>query len=214
MISRLDTQYILDNEDKDPALAALISRNPLDPDEAKRFPGLTKGSIIDVDLPLSNIARLETSGIDAQIEGWLSLGAWGDLKFNNKLSYLLKYKRADAPSTPALSRLGGLDYRDWTNRAELGWHYQDWQWKLVGRTTPGSRDIDDRTQLETNPDGFVGSYSVFDTHLQYQWSESIRIAGGVSNLFEKLGPYSKSYGGYLTGSNGRQFYLQFNLDIQ
>lgn len=213
-ISRLDTQYILDNEDKDAKLAALISRNPLDPDDASRFPGLTKGTIIDVDVPLANIARLETSGVDAQIEGRISLGNYGELNFNNKLSYLLDYKQSDLPDTAATSRLDGIDRSDWQNRAELGWNLHEWQWKLVANTTPGSRDISDITQLETNPDAFVGSYTVVDTNLQYQWSNQWRIGGGVKNLLDKLGPYSTSYGSFLGPDNGRQFYLQLNYDFQ
>ncbi len=207
-ISRLDTQYILDNEDTNPALAALISRNPLVPDEASRFPALKKGTIIDVDIPLANIARLETSGFELVLDGLWSLGNAGELKLNNKLSYLLSYKQGDLPTSPALSRLEGTDYPDWKNRTELAWSFNDWQWSFVANITPGSRDISDITQLDTNPDGYVGSYTVFDSNLKYQWSTDLRFAGGFKNIFDKLGPYSTNYGSYLGPAQGRQLYLK------
>jgi len=212
-ISRLDTQYILDNEDTNPALAALIHRNPLDPDEARRFPGLSKGTIDEVDIPLANIIRLQTSGFDLIVDGLWSLGNAGELTLNNKLSYLLSYKQGDLPTSPVLSRLEGTDYPDWKNRTELAWRFSDWQWSLVAKITPGSRDIADITQLATNPDGYVGAYTVFDSNLKYQWSTDLRFSGGVKNLFDKVGPYSTNYGSYLGPSQGRQLYLKAEYEF-
>lgn len=211
-ISRLNIQYILDNEDTDPALAALIKRNPLDQSEADRYPGLTKGSIDEVDAPLANIGRVETSGIELALNYQHSLNKWGRLSFNNKLSYLLSYKRSDQEGLPLQDRTGGTNYTDWVNKASLTYHYANWHSSVVANTYDRTRDISDISQIATNPDGFVPSYTVFDITAGYRFSQDLSARVGVRNAFDKLSPYSKSAGGYIGVSRGR--YIFIGIDYQ
>ncbi|STQ89429.1 TonB-dependent receptor [Iodobacter fluviatilis] len=212
-IARLDPQYVIDHEDSNPAMGKLIKRLALDPDELKNYPGLTKGKIEVVDLPLANIGQIDTSGIDVDFNFAYKTNGWGKFTFRDQFSYLLSYKRSDLEGTDPVERTGGYNNPDWSNRISLGYQYAEYDATLTAKTYARVHDAADLPENSSNPDGYLPSYTVFNLSAGYQLNKNTSFVLGVNNLFDKVAPYSVDGGGYNGTTSGRYGFIGFDYKL-
>ncbi|MDW5417998.1 TonB-dependent receptor [Iodobacter sp. CM08] len=212
-IERLSAQYVIDHEDSNPALAKLIKRLALDPDDAKNYPSLTKGKIDVIDLPLSNIGQIETSGIDVDLNLGYKTDGWGKFTLRDQFSYLLSYKSSDLQDTPPVDRTGGYNYPDWENRITLAYQYAEFDATVSAKTFARVRDAADDPENSSNPDGYLPSYTTFNLAFGYKLNKKTSFAFGVNNILDKVAPYSVDNGGYNGITSGRYGFLSVDYKL-
>ena len=212
-ITRLDAQYIIDHEDSNPAMAKLVKRAALDLDEAKNYPGLSKGKIELLDLPLSNIGQIETSGVDIDLNYAYKTDGWGKFTLRDQFSYTLSYKSSDLVDSPPVDRLGGYNYPTWANRISLGYQYGEYSSTLTAKTFARVHDAADLPENSSNPDGYLPSYTLFNLALGYKLNKNTSFAVGVNNILDKVAPYSPDGGGYNGTTSGRYGFISVDYTL-
>jgi len=163
-----------------------------------RDPG--NGNRAPTDVSYTNLSRLETRGVDVQLDWGRDLGA-GSINVSFLASFLDSMKTAVDPSAPMEEykgtfgpnnvsgvQGGSYDYRTFTT---VGYSRSSWRLSLRWRHLP---EIDPAA-IVTDPDTLTlstPSYNIFDLSGGYDISDSVSLRFGIDNLFDKDPPVTNA----------------------
>nr|WP_246491020.1 TonB-dependent receptor [Chitinivorax tropicus] len=208
-VQLLDAQYMLDNEDKDPALARLIERDPRNKALEARFPGLERGRLFRMLRPYRNVGRTDVEGYDLELRYDISLGEWGKLTLRDDFNNLLHLEQSTVEDGPTSNRVGGYDTPRWRNAFTITYSNKAWDGSLKAKTVARTLDVSDPRFVDPSLDGQVGAYTIFDANFNYRGIRSLTLNAGIKNLFNKTPPFLinlDSFAGATTDRIGRIFY--------
>jgi iron complex outermembrane receptor protein len=166
-----------------------IIRGPVDP----AFPTLP-GPIDTVVLTWQNLGRLETSGLDVDLQWRAPASALGRFKLSLNGSYIIEWKwQPDGinwESAVGKNILGPLPR--WRHVLSLDWDAGPWGATLSQRFQSGYEDVNFfPPRLSSPPEPRdVSSYSVWDLQARYSGRRNTSIAVGVRNLADRDPPAS------------------------
>ncbi len=163
-----------------------------------RDPG--NGNRAPTDVSYTNLSRLETRGVDLQLDWGRDLGP-GAINVSFLASYLDSMKTAVDPSAPLLDykgtfgpnnvsgvQGGAYDYRTFTT---VGYLQNNWRlslrWRHLPEIDPAAIVTDPNTLTLSTP-----SYNIFDLSGGYDISESMSLRFGIDNLFDKDAPVTNA----------------------
>lgn len=162
----------------------------------------SNGGLIFAYVPEANAARLETNGLDMDINYNL-MSPIGAFKLNGSLSRVLSYKRQDAIGLPLLERLDTLNgngeiFPKFRANATVAWDWEQYNAALGANYIDKVRDCDASAVGDPEQDdGYcaannIASYLTFD--LQAGWSApwNGKITLGVRNLLDRQPPIAAS----------------------
>lgn len=155
----------------------------------------TTGSVTEVRSTFLNLAALETSGVDLQINHAIEMGP-GTLRTNAFFGFLTSYDTQGFPGENFVDEAGtinGIANRSSDNNfhPELKFTLSpsyEWDKYSVGLRWRYTDAVDDLTG--SNDD--ISSYSLIDLNARYDVSDSVSLKFSVSNLSDKEPP---EYGG-------------------
>ncbi|MEJ2793788.1 TonB-dependent receptor, partial [Iodobacter sp. LRB] len=204
-IETLNAQYILDNEDKDPAMAALIERAARNPALEAQYPGLNKGRIVAFKTPFVNVGQLNVSGIDVDLR-FKQAFEIGKFTLRNQTNFVLTNESSDIADAAPLDKLGGLYTPKWRNVFTVG--FETPVWDISAATTTYASVLDEGDVAKpTNEGREIGSYSMVRLSGSYKASKTLRITAGIDNLLDRAGPFSVYLNEYVAGTTGRSAYV-------
>ena len=155
-----------------------------------------------------NIAELETTGFDIQINYSTDIGSIGGLRFDYAATYLDKFDFASFPGDTPIECAGFLNngcvapvnpkYR---HRALVTWEtpVESLETTVTWRHFSGTRNDPDTAAPEIDDDFPAVNY--VDLSMFYEVTESIRLRAGVLNVLNEQPPVSTSSGPPLGNGN-------------
>lgn len=204
-IQLIDDQYVLDHEFTDPEMAKLIIRNPRNPVNEAKWPGLKDGRLKSITLPFMNIGTVDTSGVDLEMHREFTLPRFGKLILDNKYNVILSFERTDMPGTQAQDRVGGKSYPKWRNSFSIAWAKDAWRTDLTARTVAGSLDVGEPWK-RTAATVMLPSHTTADVNITYTGIKKLTINAGVQNVLDAKPRFSTESNGFLDNVTGRFFY--------
>ncbi len=146
-----------------------------------------------VELKKANRGTLKTSGLDLVVN-WrsdpTSAGRFG-VRLNG--TYVLEYKNQSEASAPLISRLGNFSndkaVQRWRSVTSLDWDYEAYSLTLTNIYLSGYTD-QNVPGLSIDPNHDVKAYSLWDLTGFYKISKTMKISGGVINLFDTDPPFT------------------------
>ncbi|MEM9312229.1 MAG: TonB-dependent receptor [Pseudomonadota bacterium] len=155
-----------------------------------------------------NIAELETSGIDVQVNYSADLGSAGGLRFDFAGTWLEKFDFASFPGDTPIECSGFLNNGcvtpvnpEFRFRTLLTWEtpIDNFETTVTWRYFSGT----DNEPTETSPeiDDDLPTVNYVDLSAFYQLTDSIRLRAGVLNVFNEQPPVSTSSGPPLGNGN-------------
>jgi outer membrane receptor protein involved in Fe transport len=147
----------------------------------------------------ANVGKLETSGVDVQVDYNLPLGN-GNLSFFYLGTWLDKYRSIPIASIPERENIGegtfGLPKYRHTTRVTYaqGPAQISFRWRFEGKTKDGRIDnvFNGTERIGTDPallpKPFLNAISYFDLTLGYDVDERLSLNFGVNNLLDKKPP--------------------------
>lgn len=142
--------------------------------------------------PIVNAAKLETSGVDIDVNYGFDAGSYGRYTAKAGLARTLSYKRQDAAGAPLLEQLDTLSasteiFPKFRSNAMLTWAKNALDATLGANYISAITDCDATEKLARNPycSKKVGSFLTFDTQfgVTTPWQQHITI--GIRNIFDK-----------------------------
>jgi len=147
-----------------------------------------------------NVGKLETSGVDFQVDYNMPLFANGNLSFFYLATWLDKYRNTPLALIPERETIGegtfGLPKYRHTARVTYsdGPAQISLRWRFDGKTEDSriNNTFSGTTRIGTDPallpKPFLDSVSYFDLTLGYDVDERLSLNFGVNNLFDKKPP--------------------------
>ncbi|MEO0423260.1 MAG: TonB-dependent receptor [Pseudomonadota bacterium] len=165
-----------------PTLCSLFTRND-DPNSAQ-FGGLNS-----LDLTRVNFAAVETSGFDFSGSYDFAVGRHA---FNIRLqgSYVNEIDFFENPAdlTQVNPELGEIQRPELSGNIFFNWAFENfqfgWQTQYLGEQLPGGVEVETAESLY-GPDIFRDPVWIHDLSAAWNASESIRVYGGVRNIFDE-----------------------------
>lgn len=184
----------------DPATAAqyafMLVRFPVDP-SAPNLPG----SINYVNTPSINEGGWDLAGVDLGGEYLFPETEFGKFSVKTNGTYYQKFNISTigAPTIGVAGQdnpLGMGAMPRWHQYTAFNWSDAAWDVTLDSTFWSGYTDYNSFATYGLTEAGNlrVASYTLFDLTAQYKLSKSINISAGVKNLFDRLPPYTNSYG--------------------
>lgn len=155
-----------------------------------------------------NIAELETSGFDIQINYSTDIGSYGGLRFDYAATYLDKFDFASFPGDTPIECAGFLNNGcvapvnpEYRHRMLVTWEtpVEGLESSITWRHFSGTDNDPDVAAPEID-DSFP-SVNYVDFSFFYEITDSIRLRGGVLNIFDVIPPVSTSSGPPLGNGN-------------
>ena len=153
--------------------------------------------------PKSNLPGEEVDGVDVTIDYALDLGTWGDLSFNNVLSYIDSWDRQELEGAPTKSCAGnwtcGPPIPDMQNRLRVTWD-SPWDvrasimWRHINRVDGAEGDLVDLWEI-----------NYLDLATTWKVTDDAKIRIGVNNLLDKSPPVAGNPAGPSRLGNGNVF---------
>ena len=151
----------------------------------------------------SNLPGEEVEGLDVVIDYTVGIGAWGDLSFNNVLSYIDSWDRQELEGAPTKSCAGnwtcGPPIPDLQNRLRVTWS-SPWDvtaslmWRHINRV-----DGDDESLVD------LWKMNYLDLAVTWQITDDAKIRFGANNLLDKSPPVAGNPAGPSRLGNGNVF---------
>ncbi len=151
-----------------------------------------------------NISKQITSGLDFDATYRINAAEYGKVVLSGRATYTDDYRRAAAPGQP-LEQFNGTYYYP-RFRAVVG---AEWEWRnlTVGTFLNHTGEYSQNFGITKD---YVSSWNTMDLRVGYKYSNSLKFALGVKNLFDVGPPFSdnETQGYDYTQSNpvGRFFY--------
>lgn len=142
---------------------------------------------------LQNFARLETEGVDLDLDFRLGQTPLGRLNVNNLATYYLSNRRQNAPSAEWEDMLESYALPKWRNTLTVSLNRAPWSAALMWRYIGGFYDSDVHpTASNPRPAGTrrVESHDETDLLVSYTGFKNLKLAFGVKNLFDAEPPFS------------------------
>jgi outer membrane receptor protein involved in Fe transport len=174
------------------------------------------GQVINTFETNSNLATLETSGVDFQADWNLVLadiGApdWGRLAFNITGTKLEEWQRQDIPGGAFTDRKGtvsnslGLTFPEWKFLSSLTWSQGPVNVGLRWRYQGSVQNFNNLTQT-------IDAIDYFDLNTSWAVNDTVSLRAGINNLTDELAPvYTPSVASNTDPSTydvlGRRFYV-------
>ena len=151
----------------------------------------------------SNLPGEEVEGLDVVIDYTVGIGVWGDLSFNNVLSYIDSWDRQELEGAPIKSCAGnwtcGPPIPDLQNRLRVTWN-SPWDvtaslmWRHINRV-----DGDDESLVD------LWKMDYLDLAVTWQITDDAKIRFGANNLLDKSPPVAGNPAGPSRLGNGNVF---------
>jgi outer membrane receptor protein involved in Fe transport len=160
----------------------LISRDP-------------SGNVNNVSSTFLNLAALETSGIDLQVNHSVAIGG-GTLRTNAFIGFLSSYDVQNFPGEAMVDEAGTVNGT--ANRASDNNFHPEMKFTLAPTYDFGDASIGLRWRYTSAVDDLTGknvdidAYSLFDLSASYRLSDEFTLKGAINNLADKNPP---EYGG-------------------
>lgn len=174
------------------------------------------GQVINTFETNSNLATLETSGIDFQVDWGLTLADiggpdWGALAFNITGTKLEEWQRQDIPGgaftvrTGTVSNTLGLTFPEWKFLSSVTWAYGPVnvgvRWRYQGEVA----NFNNLAQT-------IEAIDYFDLNTSWAVNDTVALRAGINNLTDELAPvYTPSVASNTDPSTydvlGRRFYV-------
>ncbi|WP_279350444.1 TonB-dependent receptor domain-containing protein [Erythrobacter litoralis] len=155
------------------------------------------GLLAEIEEPLFNLARYQTSGIDFQVDAAIDFGGVGRVFLNSAVTYVIDYKIQSTASDPVLDYAGTVGnaqidgfsstHPDWKHVTTLGLAGEtgslSLRWRYIGQQ--------DNSAVVANPDSEaegVPSVSYFDLIGRLNVNDRFELRAGANNLFDKQPP--------------------------
>ena len=173
-------------------------------------------------LKKENQGKLQTSGIDVELNYRGAATSVGRFGANFSGTYIMEYKRQFGALEPLVSNLGQFlndqVIQRWRHRISADWSAGDFG--LTLGNTYFSGYTDDGYLPNTAP-AKVKAYSLFDLSGSWAVSKQLQLRAGVSNLLNTEPPYSNqsyyflsTYDPTYTDPRGRSFYASLKYSFR
>ena len=173
-------------------------------------------------LKKENQGKLQTSGIDVELNYRGAATSVGRFGANFSGTYIMEYKRQFGALEPLVSNLGQFlndqVIQRWRHRISADWSAGDFG--LTLGNTYFSGYTDDGYLPNTAP-AKVKAYSLFDLSGSWAVSKQLQLRAGVSNLLNTEPPYSNqsyyflsTYDPTYTDPRGRSFYASLTYSFR
>lgn len=155
----------------------------------------TSGNVSQVNSTFLNLAALETSGIDLQVNHSIDLGS-GTLRTNAFIGFLGSYDVQSFPGESFVDEAGTVN--GIANRAADNNFHPEVKFTLSPTYEFGDASVGMRWRYTSSVDDLTGnngnidSYSLFDLSATYRLSDELILKASVNNLADKNPP---EYGG-------------------
>lgn len=169
------------------------------------------GAISQVVYQYSNLASTDLSGLDLNMEYYLSgLSAWSGYKasLSEELSYMIYSRDESFPGTGSRNMIGDWGYPNFKNRASLSLRDDIDMFEIVLRSIPG------QSVSDTEADRKISDMNEFDFNYSHKFGTKVSLGLGIKNLADSVPPADK--GGGIGGAdlvneslydiNGRRFF--------
>lgn len=181
----------------------------------------SNGEVINAAETLQNLAAINTSGVDVQIDWAADLGP-GRLGINWVVAWLDKYEEQEIPGD-VFTQYGG------TIGTSIATAWPDWKWTFNLNYALGPLGLNARWRYvdgmtdEGTPTFQVGSYSYFDLGANYSFDygllKGVGLRAGVTNLFDKDPAIYPSYVQSNTDPStydvlGRRYFMAVSYSFQ
>ncbi len=182
LTASLITQTMVDYEELFPG--RIIRDEPSAEDMAAGRPGL----IVEVDGRFSNFGRAVTEGWDGTVTYDLPTTSLGRFTFRVTGTLLGSYKVAFNPGDPLEERGGTFGFpQKVKGNASMFWNRERWGGAVfVYYQGAAERSSSDR----------VSAFTTTDMNLSFEWSENLRLQGGIGNIFDREPPFANTTWGY------------------
>ena len=151
----------------------------------------------------SNLPGEEVDGLDVVVDYVVGIGVWGDLLFNNVLSYIDSWDRQELEGAPTKSCAGnwtcGPPVPDLQNRLRITWH-SPWDitgslmWRHINRV-----DGDDKNLVD------LWEMNYLDLAITWNITDNAKIRIGANNVLDKSPPVAGNPAGPSQLGNGNVF---------
>jgi len=190
--------------------ASRVIRGPVDPN----FPALP-GPITAIDETLTNVAAVETSGVDVSFTYVSPKTHIGVFRGTLQGTYVSQWdaRFGDFALTSFVGTdANGLAIPRWRSYVSLNWAFGVWGATLAQTYTAGYTDANPDVNGNTHK---VAAFSTWDLQGTYTGVSGLQLAAGVRNLFDADPPFSNQlnwmqvgYNAQLANPLGRLFYLR------
>ncbi|WP_444926730.1 TonB-dependent receptor plug domain-containing protein [Microbulbifer sp. TRSA002] len=139
------------------------------------------GELTDVNSIYINEGRLETEGVDLQVQWGMELGA-GQLDLNLVYAHVLEFNEIKFGQTEELAGTVGISENEWIASVNYSLDRLTVQWEtnFIGDAVPS------KTYDLYNFD--VGSFVTHDLYASYQFTDSISANLGINNILDEEAP--------------------------
>lgn len=128
-----------------------ITRDPLTPADAAL--GYTAGLITFIDQTRMNVARIETDGVDVQVNYDFDAGTLGRFHATANSTFTNKFSTQNVPGAVFINTAGVSGPRRWRGRAALTWSKERWETTISGRYS-GHYSVITTAPTAATPTGF------------------------------------------------------------
>jgi outer membrane receptor protein involved in Fe transport len=175
--------------------------------------GVNEGKIDYVAINPINIAHEKTSGIDIALHGRLPT-SFGEFGLSLAHTHVFKHTFRQYPGDASIDKLAydsGYDIPRDKSTASVSWALEGLKWTIEGRRLGKLPNYDE--------DAYIKASYLFNTTLQYDFTDHLRGSLSVTNLFDKLPVRDPSYSAYpyydisWFDSVGRSMFLQLTYKL-
>lgn len=175
--------------------------------------GVNEGMIDYVSINPINVAHEKTSGIDIAAHSRVPTDI-GEFALSLAHTHVFKHTSRQYPGDPTVNKLaaesGYYMPRDKTT-ASISWSLDDLRWTVEGKRLGKLPNYDE--------DAYIKASYLFNTTLQYDFTDHLRASFSVTNVFNKNPVKDPTYSAYpyydisWFDSVGRSFYLQVTYKL-
>ncbi|MDE8651203.1 TonB-dependent receptor [Novosphingobium sp. H3SJ31-1] len=175
--------------------------------------GVNEGELDAVSVNPINIAHEKTSGIDVAIHGNLPTD-FGLFALTASHTHVFKHSFRQYPGDPTINKLAydsGYDIPRDKSTASLTWSLEQLSWTLSGTRLGKLPNYDE--------DAYIKASYLFNTSVQYDFTDHLRGSLTVTNLFDKNPVKDATYASYpyydisWFDSVGRSIYLEMTWKL-
>ena len=190
-IQTLDLTFLLANEGLFPGR---VTRGPRLPGDPAGIPG----PIQSVNLIYANLAKTETSGLDAELRTRFNLGAFGKVGVIGYGAYTDKWKFAVDVGEPLVNYNGTHNQPRFNGN--LTFEYENGPWLLFHRTNYTGKFLYVGTPFQTCPVNVkavngcvIKAWTTMDVGARYTGFKNLTLRAGIKNLNNTAPPLDLNY---------------------